>query len=171
MEDSRRPFEGPNGFIHARRLNYTAVEGDISVEDRESALCRVGVGDGSDAAVRGVIIRRFEILGLRERFRCAYAAGRGMREALSFGGSCLAPNVVHIYSFAERRRMNRMNITVDESATIKLAEDREDAAGLVHIFDMIFFCCRGDFADARHFSRETVHVRHGVVYARFVGDP
>ena len=57
---------------------------------------------------------------------------------------------------------------MDQPRFVELAQDREDAAGAVHVLDVVAGR-RRDLADARHLARQAVDVGHLEIDARFLG--
>ena len=61
-----------------------------------------------------------------------YSARRCAIELTDFG-SHSAPHVQLVDRLAQRRRVNRMHIPMDEPASVELAQDSEDTARMMHV--------------------------------------
>ena len=169
LEDPRRPLELPARFVDAGGLHDAAVLGDIAVEDGQSALLAVGVRDVADAAARDVGVGLGEVLVLREGDLGGDATGGGQRALARLGGRARAVDVVGVDRGAQAGAVNGLHIAVDEAGVVELAEDREDAAGAVHVLDVVRRR-RRDLADVGDAAREPIDVGHGELDPRLVGD-
>ena len=79
--------------------------------------------------------------------RCLRRGRRGRR------GGCRSASIAS----PMRRRVHGADVAVDEPGAVELAEDREDAAGAVHVLDVVVRR-RRDLADVRHPARQPVDV-------------
>ena len=170
VENARGSLEFPDRFIDTGGFYDTTVFGEIAIENREAALGAIGVFDRTDTAIFGIVIGLIEILVLGKRDRRAYAARRGERKLFGGFAGSFAADIVFVDGGAECLGMNRVNVSMNQTATIEFTQDREDATGTMHVFDVIFIDRGCDLADIGHFAREAIHVLHAEVDARFVCD-
>ena len=66
--------------------------------------------------------------------------------------------------------MHGRHLAMDETATVQFAEDAENAAGAMDVFNMVLLGRRRHLAQAGHLARNTVDVRHAEIDAGFAGD-
>src|SRR5690606_13819265 len=137
VEDARAALEDEDRLVDARRLHDAAVLGDVPVEDREPAVLAVGVLLLADAAGLAVEIRVRVVLVLAEGDVRAHATGGGERSLLGGGRGRGASDVVLVDGRAEGRAMDGGHVASDQASAIEGAQDREDAAGPMHVFDVI----------------------------------
>ena len=170
IEDLRRAGELPDGSIDTGRLHDAAVLGDVAAEHSQSAVLRIGVSDGPDAAVLPVGVQLLVIgfLGahLRRELagRCAAVELQGLlRHVGRLDG--IAVNL-----FREGHSVHPVKGGIDQTAASQFPQDRDHAAGAVHVLYMI--CCRigRHLADARHPTGEFVDIGHREVHAGLLGD-
>ncbi len=114
--------------------------------------------DVADAAVLGI-----QIEGVAQRCRCendggGHASGGGLAEVLGLRQCLTAADVPvvqddsRIVAWTDRGRRDRA------ARAVELAQDREDAAGAVHVLDEVVLGVGSHLADARHMAAEVVDV-------------
>src|SRR5687768_5341996 len=78
-------------------------------------------------------------------------------------------DVVLVDRFAHGLGVHAAHVAVQKAGLVELTQDGEDAAGAVHVFDVIR-AARGDLAQVRYLAAHSIHVGHREVDAGFFGD-
>ena len=60
-------------------------------------------------------------------------------------------------------------VTVDDPGTIQFGQQTENAAGTMHILDVVLFGHWCHFAQAGHMARDTIDVLHREIDTGFLG--
>ena len=128
------------------------------------------MGDGTDASVLPVGVQ-FLIISLLGAHTGAEAAGRRAAEQVQSLVRHLVRQDGEAFDFLSKgHAVHPVKAGVDQAGQGQFAEDGDDAAGAVHVLDMVFRSVGRHLADAGHPAGKRVDVGHGEVYAGFLRD-
>ena len=167
VEDLRRAGELPDGSVHTGRLHDAAVGRNVSPEHRQTAVLRVGVGDGTDATVLAVGVQFLVISLLGAQFRREPPGGGAAVQLQGLLRHVLRQNGEAVHRLRKGGAIHPVKGGVDETRDGQFAEDGEDAAGAVHVLNMVFCSIGGHLADAGDLPGKGVNVRHREIHAGF----
>ncbi len=63
--------------------------------------------------------------------------------------------------------MDGARLAMQQARPVQFAENRDHAAGAVHVFHVVFLSGRSDFTQVRHPARQAVDVVHGKIHPAF----
>ena len=164
----RRALEHQQAVVHARCLHHATVERDVAHQHSQSALARERVVQGADAAFRAIGVEARPAGGLAESHLRGDAGGTSHVEGLDrlagrAGDIPLVQRVLHGLA------VNRGDVGVQLARPVQLAQNGHDAAGAVHIFDVVLVGVGRHLAQLRYVAREPVDIGHGEVDAGLMG--
>ncbi|MNV42547.1 hypothetical protein D3C71_1342260 [compost metagenome] len=138
-----------DGFIHARRLHHAAVSGEVAVQHGQPAFVGERVGHIADAAFGTVHVQRRPTRGLAES-HLRGNAGRARLVELVDGMVLRLGDIPLRDGSAQRAAMHGGHVGMQQSTACELAEDGHDAAGAMHVFDVVLLRVRRHLAQLRH---------------------
>ena len=166
--DARRAAVDEQFFVHAGGFDDAALPGDVARQHGQSAVAEIGVLHVADAARRAIGVGFF-VVGVLCAQLAAVMACRGAERAASRGvGGCRVENVAGRDRFAQRAPVDAQDRGVEQSGTVKLAQNGEDASGAVDVLDVVVRV-GGDLAEHRDPARKAVDVLHREIDAGLVG--
>ena len=141
LEDPAGPAERSTAPRRRPAVFTIAPSGaDVAVQDGQPAVGGVGVRHVPDAPGRRVEVQRVPAGRLRVRLRGPHAAGRGVIQLHRLVRHATRPR-------GPRQRcgmpVHRVDGPVEQPGPVQLAEDRRDAAGPVHVLDVVLRPCSG----------------------------
>ncbi len=125
--------------------------------------------DRPDAPVLAVVVQRRPTRGLAERDLGRNPGGAGHEEVLGFGRRRRPHDVPLVQRCGERGTNDGRHRRVDQPGPVELSENAEDAAGPVHVFDVVLVSRGCHLADVGHASRQRIDVGHREVEMRLLG--
>ena len=124
---------------------------------------------GADAALGAVHVQAGPARGLAESDLCRDARRTRHVERLH-GFTGRAGNVPKIERVFHRGCVHRGHVGVQLARAVELAQDGHDAAGAVHVFDVVLVGVGRHLAQLRHGTRHAVDIGHGEVNLGFLGN-
>ncbi|KXW57067.1 hypothetical protein FEMY_24140 [Ferrovum myxofaciens] len=121
----------------------------------------------TDAAGATIEVVLLVTLGLRERHLRRHPARRSAKQ-LMHCPVVAAADIILLDRRAHRRAVHRWQRCVQQAGACQFAQNRNDAAGTVHVFDVELVRHRRHLAQARHVARDAVDVGHREFHLRFV---
>ncbi len=134
--------------VHARRLDDAAVLGEVAGEHGETAVAAIGMLDVTDTPFGAVEVQLRPASVLAEGHLRGYTAGRG---EITDAGLLLgaAHDVPARQGSASVGLWTVRDIAVNQACAVQLAQDRDDAAGTVHVLHVVLLRRRRHLAQVR----------------------
>ena len=167
VEDHSRSLEVPQTLVDTRRLHHTAILSNVSEEHRQAAIFGVSMFDVTYASVLSVLVER-PCLFLAAHLGGELASrGTGI-DAFGLIVNLRASDVVFLYRLFERQSIDTRHVADNQSTLVKFIDDAQDATRTVALLHAVTLRVRSQLAEARHFTRERIDVRHFEVDTRLL---
>ena len=165
----RRAFKHQQLVIDAGGFDDTAVQGDVAGQHRQTAFFGESVLVSANAAVFAVYVQTRPALALAESHLRGHATRRRHIESFDRFGR-VTGHIPLVQRVLHGLAVHRRRVGVQLAGAVQLAQDAHDAAGAVHVFDVVFVGVGRDFAQLRHAAREAVNVGHGELDLGLLGN-
>ena len=152
VEHLGRSTKLPYRRVYTSCLYHASVLGNIAEEHSQATILGVSVLERAYATILAVYVKRLPLCILTAHL-CRELASRST--AIYTIGLCrntVAGDVVRSHSLSQCHSVNTLGVTVNQSATVKLVQDAEDATCAVALLYAILLCVRRELAQARHVS-------------------